>query len=168
MGKTIRWSMKDPAGCVQRGQMPLSQLPGILRDFENSAAETLRRTGADHVLYAVKMVIERNIIKKVGEYNNIAICDERTVRIELTEAEIEEAYRIREREYLEEDIKNAVEEFCDYWGIPKGIAGGLNDNQDIICKIASLYEKNQDTNVASADTMKEAVKQVLKKEGVWK
>jgi hypothetical protein len=62
------------------------------------------------------MVIERNIIKKVGEYNNIAICDERTVRIELTEAEIEEAYRIREREYLEEDIKNAVEEFCDYWG----------------------------------------------------
>lgn len=54
------------------------------------------------------MVIERNIIKKVGEYNNIAICDERTVRIELTEAEIEEAYRIREREYLEEDIKNGV------------------------------------------------------------
>lgn len=53
-------------------------------------------------------------------------------------------------------------------GIPKGIAGGLNDNPDIICKIASLYEKNQDTNVASADTMKEAVKQVLKKEGVWK
>jgi hypothetical protein len=53
-------------------------------------------------------------------------------------------------------------------GIPKGIAGGLNDNQDIIRKIASLYEKNQDTNVASADTMKEAVKQVLKKEGVWK
>ena len=50
----------------------------------------------------------------------------------------------------------------------KGIAGGLNDNPDIICKIASLYEKNQDTNVASADTMKEAVKQVLKKEGVWK
>ena len=48
------------------------------------------------------------------------------------------------------------------------IAGGLNDNSDIICKIASLYEKNQDTNVASADTMKEAVKQVLKKEGVWK
>ena len=90
------------------------------------------------------------------------------MRIELTVAEIEEAYRIREREYLEEDIRNAVEEFCDYWGIPKGIAGGLNDNPDIICKIASLYEKNQDTNVASADTMKEAVKQVLKKEGVWK
>lgn len=70
--------------------------------------------------------------------------------------------------FYPEDIKNAVEEFCDYWGIPKGIAGGLNDNPDIICKIASLYEKNQDTNVASADTMKEAVKQVLKKEGVWK
>ena len=107
------------------------------------------------------MVIERTILSKVAELNGISICDERTVKIE-------EAYRIREREYLEEDIKNAVEEFCDYWGIPKGIAGGLNDNPDIICKIASLYEKNQDTNVASADTMKEAVKQVLKKEGVWK
>lgn len=114
------------------------------------------------------MVIERTILSKVAELNGISICDERTVKIELTEAEIEEAYRIREREYLEEDIKNAVEEFCDYRGIPKGIAGGLNDNPDIICKIASLYEKNQDTNVASADTMKEAVKQVLKKEGVWK
>ena len=114
------------------------------------------------------MVIERTKKSIEAELNGISICDERPVKIELTEAEIEEAYRIREREYLEEDIKNAVEEFCDYWGIPKGIAGGLNDNPDIICKIASLYEKNQDTNVASADTMKEAVKQVLKKEGVWK
>ena len=60
------------------------------------------------------MVIERTILSKVAELNGISICDERTVKIELTEAEIEEAYRIREREYLEEDIKNAVEEFCDY------------------------------------------------------
>lgn len=65
------------------------------------------------------MVIERSIIRKVDEFNNIAIYDERTVKIELTEAEIEEAYRIREREYLEEDIKNAIEEFCDYWGFLK-------------------------------------------------
>ena len=51
-------------------------------------------------------------------------------------------------------------------GVPKGIAGGLSDNSDIICKIASLYRKNQDANVASADTMKDTVKQVLKEEGV--
>lgn len=114
------------------------------------------------------MVIERTIMRKVGEFGSIAICDERTVKIELTDAEIEEAYRIREEEYLAEDIRNAIDEFCEYWGIPKGIAGGLNDNQEIICKVASLYEKNQDANVASADTMKEAVKQVLKEEGVWK
>ena len=43
------------------------------------------------------MVIERNIIKKVGEYNNIAICDERTMRIELTEAEIEDRKILRKR-----------------------------------------------------------------------
>lgn len=28
MGKMIRWSMKDPAGCIQRGQMSLSQASG--------------------------------------------------------------------------------------------------------------------------------------------
>lgn len=125
----------------------------------HTKAETIRRWRRD---------LKKKARSRRRKLNGISICDERTVKIELTEAEIEEAYRIREREYLEEDIKNAVEEFCDYWGIPKGIAGGLNDNPDIICKIASLYEKNQDTNVASADTMKEAVKQVLKKEGVWK
>lgn len=70
MGKTIRWSMKDPAGCVQRGQMPLSQLPGILRDFENSAAETLRRTGADHVLYAVKIYNTEDELTAVQFYMN--------------------------------------------------------------------------------------------------
>ena len=75
------------------------------------------------------------------------------MKVELTEAELEEAYRIRAEEYLTEDIKNALEEFCEYWGIPKGIAGGLSDNSDIICKIASLYRKNQDANAASADTM---------------
>ena len=70
MGKTIRWSMKDLAGCVQRGQMPLSQLPGILRDFENSAAETLRRTGADHVLYAVKIYNTEDELTAVQFYMN--------------------------------------------------------------------------------------------------
>lgn len=114
------------------------------------------------------MVIERTILSKVAELNGISICDERTVRIELTDSEMEEAYRTREREYLKEDIRNAIEEFYDYWGIPKGIAGGLNDNPDIIYKIAGLYEKNQDANIASADTMIEAVKQVLEEEGVLK
>lgn len=51
------------------------------------------------------MVIERTIASKVGEYGGIAICDERTVKVELTEAELEEAYRIRAEEYLTEDIK---------------------------------------------------------------
>lgn len=39
------------------------------------------------------MVIERTILSKVAELNGISICDERTVKIELTEAEIEEAYQ---------------------------------------------------------------------------
>lgn len=70
MGKMINWSMKDTNGCVQRGQMPLCQLPGILRDFENSAAETLRRTGADHVLYAVKIYDAEDELTAVQFYMN--------------------------------------------------------------------------------------------------
>lgn len=70
MGKMIRWSMKDPAGCIQRGQMSLSQLPGILLSFENSAAETLRRTGSDHVLYAVKIYNAADELTAVQFYMN--------------------------------------------------------------------------------------------------
>lgn len=114
------------------------------------------------------MVIERTILNKVAELNGISICDERTVRIELTDSEMEEAYRIRENEYLSEDARNAIEDFCEYFGIPKGIAGGLGDNPEIVQKIVALHEKRQDANVAVADTMREAVKQVLKEEGVWK
>ena len=70
VGKMIRWSMKDPAGCIQRGQMSLSQLPGILLSFENSAAETLRRTGSDHVLYAVKIYNAADELTAVQFYMN--------------------------------------------------------------------------------------------------
>lgn len=70
MEKMINWSMKDTNGCVQRGQMPLSQLPKILLSFENSAAETLRRTGADHVLYAVKIYDAEDELTAVQFYMN--------------------------------------------------------------------------------------------------
>lgn len=68
--RDIRWSMKDSTGCVQRGKMPLSQLPKILLDFENSAAETLRRTGADHVLYAAKIYNTADELTAVQFYMN--------------------------------------------------------------------------------------------------
>lgn len=68
--KDIKWSMKDSTGCVQRGKLPLSQLPGILLSFENSAAETLRRTGADHVLYAVKIYNSVDELMAVQFYMN--------------------------------------------------------------------------------------------------
>lgn len=68
------------------------------------------------------MVIERTIESKVGEYGSVAICDERTVKIELTEAELEEAYRIREREYLAEDIKMPSKSSANIGGFPKGLS----------------------------------------------
>lgn len=70
MGKMINWSMKDTNGCIQRGQIPLSQLPKTLLSFKNSAAETLRRTGADHVLYAVKIYNTEDELTAVQFYMN--------------------------------------------------------------------------------------------------
>ena len=55
MGRTISWSMRDTVGCIRRGRMPLSQLPKVLQGFERDAAERLKTTGADHVLYAAKI-----------------------------------------------------------------------------------------------------------------
>lgn len=63
----IRWSMKDTTGCVRRGKLPLSQLREVLLDFEKDAAEVLRKTDADHVLYAIKIYdASDNIDRKFG------------------------------------------------------------------------------------------------------
>lgn len=55
MGRTISWSIRDTVGCIRRGQMPLSQIPKVLQSFEKDAAKEMKKTGADHVLYAVKI-----------------------------------------------------------------------------------------------------------------
>ena len=59
MGKMINWSMKDTNGCVQRGQMFLSQLPKILLSFENSAAETLREPEPTTYFMRLKFTIQQ-------------------------------------------------------------------------------------------------------------
>lgn len=66
----IRWSMKDTTGCVRRGKLPLSQLPRVLLDFEKDAAEVLRKTDADHVLYAIKIYDASDKLKAVQFFMN--------------------------------------------------------------------------------------------------
>ena len=59
-----------------------------------------------------------------------------------------------------------LEEFCDYWGFLKGIAGGLKDNRISSARLRACTKESGHKNVASADTMKEAVKQVWKRKEV--
>ena len=66
----IRWSMKDTTGCVRRGKLPLSQLREVLLDFEKDAAEGLRKTDADHVLYAIKIYDASDKLKAVQFFMN--------------------------------------------------------------------------------------------------
>ena len=50
--------------------MPLSQLPKVLHGFERDAAEKLKATGADHVLYAAKIYGVNDTLATVQFYMN--------------------------------------------------------------------------------------------------
>ena len=54
----------------REGRYPSLSFRKTLLSFENSAAETLRRTGADHVLYAVKIYNTEDELTAVQFYMN--------------------------------------------------------------------------------------------------
>lgn len=70
MGRMISWSIRDTAGCRQRGQMQISSLPAVMRKFEREAVEKMKTSGADHVLYAVKILGTDNRLATVQFYMN--------------------------------------------------------------------------------------------------
>lgn len=51
----VTWTMRDTTGCIQRGEMPVSQIQKELLWFEREAAKKMKETGADHVLYGTKI-----------------------------------------------------------------------------------------------------------------
>ena len=67
----IRWSMKDTTGCVRkRKDCRYHKLPEVLLDFEKDAVEVLRKTDADHVLYAIKIYDASDKLKAVQFFMN--------------------------------------------------------------------------------------------------
>lgn len=60
--------------------MPLSQVTKVLQSFERDAAEKLKTTGADHVLYAVKIYGADDQLTAVQFYMN-PMSDEEFYRI---------------------------------------------------------------------------------------
>lgn len=51
----VAWTMKDTTGCIRKGKMSISEIQKELLKFERDAAEKMRETGADHVLYGTKI-----------------------------------------------------------------------------------------------------------------
>lgn len=51
----IAWSMQDRKGCSRKGQMTVEQMRKELLWFERQAVKTMKETGADHVLYGMKI-----------------------------------------------------------------------------------------------------------------
>ncbi len=66
----VKWSLMDSTGCKQRGEIELAQIPGELLRFEREAARVMKKTGADHVLYGIKIYGTDDQLKTVQFYMN--------------------------------------------------------------------------------------------------
>lgn len=115
-----------------------------------------------------RMQIEREIRKKINEHNGIAVFQNKSLVIELTDLEMEEAYCIKEAEYLRIDILIELAEFCEYEDVQGELASRIMQNGEIINQIAERYKKRRSRNVAQNDTMNEAIREVLKEARIWK
>lgn len=69
MGKMVMCSLRDTTGCRFRSLEMLSDIPKILQSFERDAATMMKRTGADHVLYACKIYSADDNLVEVQFYN---------------------------------------------------------------------------------------------------
>lgn len=69
MGKMVACSYRDTTGCILRRNERLADIPKLLISFEKSAAEMMKRTGADHVLYACKIYGADDSVVAVQFYN---------------------------------------------------------------------------------------------------
>lgn len=69
MDRMVTCSLRDTTGCRFRSQERLADIPKILQKFERDAATVMKRTGADHVLYACKIYDADDNLVAVQFYN---------------------------------------------------------------------------------------------------
>lgn len=86
---------------------------------------------------------------------------ERIIEIELTDKELEQAYRIREEQYRIEDIKNAIQETYEAGVITEDAYQISKDDMNVIKAVLWQYNKLCSCNIAYNVTMEEAIKRVL-------
>lgn len=101
------------------------------------------------------MYIRRYKSQVVGGNNN------QIISIKLTDDEMEQVFRIKEEEYRRQDIVNAIQEAYEIENISEEDYQRCKDNEEIICKIMSRYDKTCSCNIAYNVTMEEAVKFVV-------
>lgn len=66
--KWVRWSQWDNGGMVGFGQMPVQDVEKDLQKFEQEASIILKKTGADHVVYGLKVYDDEGELAAVKFY----------------------------------------------------------------------------------------------------
>lgn len=66
--KWVKWTHWTKEGCVEFGQMPMENVQKNLQTFETEARKILKETGADHVLYGVKLLGDDYEVEEVKFY----------------------------------------------------------------------------------------------------
>ena len=64
----VKWSTWTEAGCTNFGEMCLKDVGKHLREFGAEAKKLLDKTGADHILYGVKLYNNDGELEKVKFY----------------------------------------------------------------------------------------------------
>lgn len=64
----VRRSQWSDAGMVAFGQMPKLDMQGRLREFEVEAKKLLKKTGADHVVFGVKLFDDDGRLEEIRFY----------------------------------------------------------------------------------------------------
>lgn len=108
------------------------------------------------------MIVERTVKEQIRDN----IYSTRQLRIELTPQELERAFRIRQREYLLEDICGVLNEWVQQERISKEDGATVLNDRKVVEQMADLYERREDCNVAYNDTLGEVIREVLASKGM--
>lgn len=82
--------------------------------------------------------------------------------VDLTDAELEQAFRIRENQYLSEDIGSFIEEMHESGELSESQYQESKNRCGFREEVAKLYNKHCSCDIAYNDTIKEAIKDTLK------
>ena len=83
------------------------------------------------------------------------------IETELTESELEQAFRIRNGQYRMEDIEDTLRSAYESGTITEDVYRKCMDNSSVKGMILGQYDKICSCNIAYNDTLEEAVRRVV-------